>query len=159
MPTGRSAGVKGTGAHSTETPQLSRKHRFRYAARAVSLVVAFLLCFNVVFLLPFPATVSEAPSGLAMTNLPRGDQTTNGNGNPLNGTYVVGPVEEVEGADKDPLNAELLTMLLLAVSFGAAVGWLLTNAQGQVALCCSAVIGSPLATARDHLLSLGVFRL
>ena len=108
MPTGRSAGVKGTGAHSTETPQLSRKHRFRYAARDVSLVVAFLLCFNVVFLFPFPATVFEAPSGLAMTNLPRGDQTTNGNGNPLNRTYVVGPVEEVEGADKHLPKAKLL---------------------------------------------------
>ena len=158
MPTGRSAGVKGTGAHSTEAPQLSCKHCSHYAARGVSLVVAFLLCINV-FLLPFPATVSEEPSGLAMTNLPRGYQATNGNGNPLNRTYVVGPVEEVEGANKDPLNAELLTMLLLAVSFGAAVGWLLTNAQGQVALCCSAVIGPPLATAREHLLFLGVFRL
>jgi hypothetical protein len=158
MPTGRSAGVKGTGAHSTEAPQLSCKHRFRYAASGVALVVAFLLCFNV-FLLPFPTTVSEAPSGLAMTNLPRGDQATNGNGIPLNGTYVVGPVEEVEGADKDLPKAKLLTMLLLAASFGAAVGRLLTNAQGQVALCSSAVIGPPLATARESLLFLGVFRL
>ena len=65
----------------------------------MSLVVAFLLCFGV-FLLPFSASGAEVPSGLDMANLPRVDQASNGNGNLLNGPYVVGPVEEVEGAEK-----------------------------------------------------------
>ena len=141
-----------------EARQLRCEHRFRYVARGVSLVMAFLLCLGI-FLLPLPATGSEVPSALAMANLPRVDQETNGNGHPLDGTYLVAPAEEAEDADKYPLNAEFLTMLLLAVSFGATVGWLLTNAQRQRALCSLAVVRPSLATACEDLPFLGVFRL
>lgn len=151
-------GVKGTGAYSMEARQLRCEHRFRYVARGVSFVAAFLLCLGV-FLLPLPATGSEMPTALSMANLPLVDQESNGNGHPLNGTYVVAPGEEAEDAEKDPLNAELLTMLLLTVSFGATVGWLLTNAQGQGASCSWAVISPSLASACEDLLFLGVFRL
>src|SRR5215210_5380370 len=105
-----------------EARQLRCEHRFRYVVHGGLLVVAFLLCLGV-FLLPLRATGSEAPSALAMANSPRFDLETNGNGQPLDGTYVVAPAEEAEDADKSPLNAELLTMLLLAVSFGVTVGW------------------------------------
>src|SRR5215211_7687304 len=74
-------GVNGTGAYSMEARRLRCEHRFRYVARGVSLVVAFLLCLGV-FLLPLPATGSEVPSALAMANLPGLDQETNGNGHP-----------------------------------------------------------------------------
>ena len=71
-----------------EARQLSCEHRIRYVARGGSLVVAFLLCLGV-FLLPLPATGSEVPSALAMANLPRLDLATNGNGYPLDETYLV----------------------------------------------------------------------
>jgi hypothetical protein len=151
-------GVNGTGAYSMEARPLRCEHRFRYVARGVSLVVAFLLCLGV-FLLPLPATGSEVPSALAMANLPGLDLETNGNGHPLDGTYVVAPGEEAEDAEKYPLNAELLTMLLLVVSFGLSVGWLLRNAQRQRALCSLAVVRSSLATTCEDLPFLAVFRL
>ena len=141
-----------------EARQLRCEHRFRYVARGVSLVVAFLLCLSV-FLLPLPATGSEVPSALAMANLSRLDLETNGNDHPLDVTYVVAPAEEAEGADKYPLNAELLTMLLLAFSFGVTVGWLLRNAQRQGALRSLAVVRPSFATTCEDLPFLGVFRL
>src|SRR5829696_10392922 len=97
-------------------------HCFRCVARGVSLVVAFVVCFGV-FLLPLPASGSEVPSGLDVANMPRLDLETNGNGHLLDGTYLVAPGEETEDAEKHPLNAELLTMLVLALCFGLSVGW------------------------------------
>jgi hypothetical protein len=76
----------------------------------------------------------------AVANLPRADQETNGDGNPLEAAYLLAPAEEVENAEKHPLNAELLTMLLLTVCFGVSVGWLLRNAQRQGGLCSLAVV-------------------
>jgi hypothetical protein len=142
-----------------EARQLKCEHRFRYVARGVSLVVvAFLLSLGV-FLLPLPATGSEVPSALAMANLARLDLATNGNGHALEETYPVVTGEEAEDAEKDPLNAELLTMLLLVVCFGLSVGWLLRNAQRQGALCSFAIVGQSLATTCEDLPFLGVFRL
>jgi hypothetical protein len=120
-----------------EARRLRCEHRFRYVARDVSLVVAFLMCLGV-FLLPLRATGLEVPSALVTANLPRVDQETNGNGHPLDGAYLVTPAED---PDKYPLNAELLTMLLLTVSFGATVGWLLRNAQRQGAPIAIVILG------------------
>ena len=133
-------------------------NRFGFVARRVSLVVAFLMCLGV-FLLPLPATGSEVPSALAMANLARADLETNGNGHALDGTYLIAPGEEAEDADKHPLNAELLTMLLLVGCFGLSVGWLLRNAQRQGALCSLAGVRSSFATICEDLPFLGVFRL
>jgi hypothetical protein len=151
-------GVKGTEAYSMEARQLRHEERCRYAPRGVSLVVAFLLCLGV-FLQLSPATGSEVPSAVTMADLPSVELLANGNGHPLDETYLVAPVVEAEGSDKDPLNAELLTMLLLTASFGAIVGWLLTNVQRQGALCSFAVVGPSLASACEDLPFLGVFRL
>ena len=93
-------------------------------------MVAFLLCLGVI-LLPLPATGSEAPSALALANMPHLDIETNGIAPPLDETYVVASGEEAEDAVKNPLNAELLTMLFLTLSFGLSVGWLLWNTQPQ----------------------------
>src|SRR5215218_8226520 len=112
-----------------KTPKLSCEgHRFRWVGGGVWVVVAFLVCFGV-FLLPLPASGSEVPSGLDVANMPRLDLDTNGNGHLLDGTYLVAPAEETEDAEKHPLNAELLTMLVLALCFGLSVGWVLRNAQ------------------------------
>jgi hypothetical protein len=67
--------------------------------------------------------------------------------------------EEAEDADKYPLNAELLRMLLLTVCFGLSVGWLLRNAQRQGALCSLGGVGPSFASACEDLPFLGVFRL
>src|SRR5215208_3244533 len=80
-----------------EARQLKCENRFHYVARGGSLVVAFLLCL-VVFLLPLRATGSEVPPALAMANLPRLDQATNGNAPPLDDPYLLAPAEEADDA-------------------------------------------------------------
>jgi hypothetical protein len=126
-------------------------------------VAVLLLCLGVCLtLLSLPAIGSqEDPSALAMANVLPVDQLANLNAPPLDGTYT--PFALAEEADEDPVNAGLLTMLLLAASFfGASAGWLLTNAQGQRALCFSSlgVVGEVLGRAREEYLPfLGVFRL
>ena len=128
--------LNGTGAYPMEARGPRCENGFRFVARRVSLVVAFLLCLGV-FLLTLPATGSEVPSAVGMTNLARVDLATNGKGHPLDGIYVVMPGEEAKDADKHPLNAELLTMLLLLGCFGLSVGWLLRNAQyGRAVRTC-----------------------
>jgi len=97
-----------------------------------------------------------------MANVLPVDQVTNWNAPPLDGTYC--PFAWAEEVEEAPVNCGLLTMLLLAASFFGArvVGWLLTNAQGQGALCFSSVgvVGEVLGCARDEYLPfLGVFRL
>jgi hypothetical protein len=94
-----------------------------------------------------------------MASVLHDDQGANGNAPPLGVTY---PFALAEEANKDPVNAGLLTMLFLAASFfGATVVWGLTNAQGQGALCsCLGIVGEVLGSAReDYLPFLGVFRL
>ena len=105
-------------------------------------VAAFLLCLS---LLSLPESGAEGASAAP----------------PLDGTSLI--LAPAVQAEKVPVNADLLTMLFLAASFFvASVGWLLTNAQGQGALCLSSVgvIGEVLGRAReDYLPFLGVFRL
>src|SRR4029450_6307503 len=112
-----------------------------------------------VFLQPSLAPGSDVPSAVTLADLPSVELLANGNGYPLDETNLVAPGEEAKDADKDPLNAELLTTLLLTLCFGAIVGWLLRNAQRQGALCSFAVVGPSLASACEDLPFLGVFRL
>jgi len=142
-----------------ETQRLKCEHLFRYVARFGSLVVAFLLYLGV-FFLPLPATGSEVPSALAMANSPRVHLETNGNGQLLDGTYLLAPAEEAEDGGKSPLKSELLTMLLLlTLCFGLSVGWLLRNGQRQGALRSLAFVHPSFATTCEDLPFLGVFRL
>ena len=121
-------------------------------------MVALLMCLGV-SLLPLPATGSEVPSTLATANVPGLDLETNWNAPPLDGIYVVAPGEEAEDGEKSPLNAELLTMLVLTLCFGLSVGWLLRNALRQGASCSLGIVGPSLATTCEDLPFLGVFRL
>ena len=130
--------------------------------RGVSVVVAvLLLCLGLsLTLLSLPARGSQDPSAFEMANVLTVDQGANRDAPPLDGTYY--PFAMAEEADEHPVNAGLLTMLLLAASFlGASVGWLLPNAQGQGALCFSSLgVGEVLGSARElYLPFLGVFRL
>ena len=130
--------------------------------RSGSVVVAvLLLCLGFsLTLLSLPARGSQDPSAFGMANVQSVDQGPNREAPPQDGTYY--PFALAEEADKEPVNAGLLTVLFLAASFfGASVGWLLTNAQGQGALCFSSLgVGEVLGRAReDYLPFLGVFRL
>jgi hypothetical protein len=123
--------------------------------------VAVLLCLGFsLTLLSLPATGSQDPSALGMANVLTVDQGANGNASPLDGTYY--PFALAEEVAEERVNAGPLTMLLLAASFfGASVGWLLPNAQGQGALGFSSLdVGGVLGSAREEYLPfLGVFRL
>jgi hypothetical protein len=76
-------------------------------------------------------------------------------------SYLLTPAEEVRETNSLPGNAYLLTMLVLACSFGASVlRMLLTNARRQGATC--SWIGDDrgwLAVAHEEPSFLGVFRL
>ena len=122
-------------------------------------MAVLLLCLGVCLTLPDRGS-QEDPSALGMANVLPADQLASLYAPPLDGTYSPFALAE---ADEDRVNAGLLTMLLLAASFfGLSVGWLLTNAQGQGALCFSSlgVVGEVLGSVReDYLPFLGVFRL
>jgi hypothetical protein len=125
-------------------------------------VAVLLLCLGFsLTLLSLPARGSQEDlSALGMADVLTVDQGANGNAPPLDGTHY--PFALAEEVAEDRVNAGLLTMLLLAASFfGASVGWLLPNAQGQGALGFSSLgIGGMLGSAReDYLPFLGVFRL
>jgi hypothetical protein len=131
--------------------------------RSVSVVVAVvLLCLGFsLTVLSLPARGSQDSSALGMANMLSVNQVAIRDATPLEGTYY--PFALADEADEGPVNAGFLTMLLLAASFFGAsvVGWLLTNAQGQGALCFSSLgVGEVLGRAREDYLSfLGVFRL
>jgi hypothetical protein len=129
--------------------------------RGVSVVVAVvLLCLVVCLtLLSLLARGSQEPSAFEMVNVVPVDQVANVNASPLDGSYY--PFALADEADEDPVSAGLLSMLKFAAFLGASVGWLLTNAQGQGALCFSSLgVGEVLGLAReDYLPFLGVFRL
>ena len=125
-------------------------------------MAVLLLCLGFsLILLSLPTRGSQDPSAFGMNNVLPVDQVANVNAFPPEGSYY--PFALAEEADDDPVNSGLLTMLLLAASFFGAsvVGWLLTNAQGQGALCFSCLgVGEVLGGAReDYLPFLGVFRL
>jgi hypothetical protein len=132
---------------------------FRSFARSAPLaVVAVLLCVGV--FLPWLANGPEAtgsPMGLHYSQV---DQGTNGGGQPPTGTYAAAFGEEAKEGDKDPVNAGLLTALLLAGFFGAIVGWLLSNYPGSGAFRSSSITRwSSFVTDRQVAPFLGVFRL
>jgi hypothetical protein len=138
---------------------MSKAGRFPRGVSVVMVVLLLCLAFSLT-LLSLPARGSQDPSALGMANVLSVDPAVRVNAPPLDGIYY--PFALAEEADTDPVNAGLLTMLLLAASFlGASVGWLLPNAQGQGALCFSCLgVGEVLGSAReDSLPFLGVFRL
>jgi len=82
----------------------------------------------------------------------------NGDEHPLNGTYLVTPAEEGD-SNKGPVNADLLTALLLAF-FGTTVGWLLAYDQRKRIFYFSGITRRPpFVTTRENTPFLGVFRL
>ena len=78
-----------------------------------------------------------------------------------NGSYPLMPAEEAQETYSLPVNAHLLTMLVLACSFGSSVlMMLLTNARREGAICSwSGDDLRWLAVAHEDPSFLGVFRL
>ena len=91
-----------------------------------------LCCLGVLFSLQLSAPhVSSAFAGANVGHVQRGADTPVPLPDP---SYPLTPAEEVQKTD--PVNAYLLTMLLLACSFGASVlRTLLTDARRQGATC------------------------
>jgi hypothetical protein len=135
---------------------------WRFLRDELCVVAVLLLCLGFsLTLLSLPARGSQDPSALGMDNVLHLDQRATGNAPSLDGIYYLFAL--AEEADDEPVNSGFLTMLFLAASFfGASTGWLLSNAQGQGALCFSSlgVVGEVLGRVReDYLPFLGMFRL
>jgi hypothetical protein len=130
------------------------------------LLAGFMLCCLWVLLsLPLSAPdVSDVPrvsSAFAGANVGHVDRGGDATATLPSGNYPLTPAEEVQQTDRHPVNAHLLTMLLLACSFGASVlRMLLTNARRQGVTC--SWIGDDrrwLSVAYEEPSFLGVFRL
>jgi hypothetical protein len=68
--------------------------------------------------------------------------------------------EEAQDSGRGPVNAGLLTALLLAFCFGTMIGWLLAKDWEQEALRSSGITGRPsFVTTRKDRPFLSVFRL
>jgi hypothetical protein len=131
----------------------------RSLARSAPLAAAaVLLCVGVVLL--WLGDEAEAPGSTTGAHYSQVDLGTNGEGHPPTGSYLSATGEEAKDGDKRPVNADLLTALLLACSFGAIVGWLLSNAPGPEAFRSSSITRRPsFVIVREDAPFLGVFRL
>jgi hypothetical protein len=130
--------------------------------RFVLLVLAgVMLCFLGIFLLSLPLTAPHVSSVLGGANVEHVERAANAPTPLLDESYLLAPAEEVQETDRPPVNAYLLTMLVLVCSFGANVlMMLLTDARRQGAICSwSSDDRGWLAVAHEDPSFLGVFRL
>ena len=118
---------------------------------------AALLCVGI--LLSWPALGSGGSNTYAKAGAYRVARGANGHEHPPNGSYLAIPAEEGRDSDKGPVDADLLTALLLA-SFVTAVGWLLAYDHGRETLYSPSITRRPrFLTTREGAPFLGVFRL
>jgi hypothetical protein len=128
--------------------------------RRVVLLLAGVMLLCLGNFLSLPATtasevldVPDVSSALAGANVGHVDRGANAPAPLPDGSYLLPPAEEVQETDKLPVNAYLLTMLVLAnASFGASVVlWLLTtNARRQRAIYSLGVVRASLTTACEE---------
>jgi hypothetical protein len=125
------------------------------------LLAGVMLCCLGVFLLSLPLSAPHVSSALAGANVEHVDRAANAPAPLPDGSYPLTLAEEAQETDSPPVNAYLLTMLMLACSFGSSVlRMLLTNARRQGAICswCGDDLRW-LAVAHEEPSVLGVFRL
>jgi hypothetical protein len=114
----------------TQVMRLFKSWRFAHVASLLAMVI---LLWVGTFLTLFPTGLDVSPI-LTTADSPYVNQETNGDWHPLDAIYLAVPAEEAEEVDEHPVDADLLTaLLLLALSFWATVVWLLTNGRGQEA--------------------------
>jgi len=132
---------------------------WRFARVTSLLAIVSLLCVGT-FLSLFP-TGLEVPAPLIRAHSPHVNQETDVDWHPLDAIYLAVSAEEAEEVDKHPVDADLLTaLLLLALSFWASVVWLLTNGRGQGAFCSLGIDRRRwFLSALEDRPFLGVFRL
>ena len=120
-----------------------------------------MLCCLGVFSISLPHSAPHVSSTLGGANVEHVDRAANAPAPLPDGSYPLTPAGEAKESDRHPVNAYLLTMLMLACSFGASVlRMLLTNALRQGAICSG--IGDDrrwLTVAHEDPSFLGVFRL
>ena len=92
----------------------------RLTYRASLVAAALLLCLAP--LLFWSATDAEDPGTLAKADWSQMGQWANGVVLPLNGSYLAVSGEEIQDSGKGPVNAGLLSALLLAFCFDAMIG-------------------------------------
>jgi hypothetical protein len=136
--------------------QQPKMHRFVLLLVSAGVV---LCCLGV--LLSSPASAPEVPSVLARANMGHMERGADAPAPLPDASYPLTPAEEAQQTYEHPVNAYLLTMLLLACSSGASVlRMLLTNARRQGATCSWSGDDRPwLTVAHEAPSFLGVFRL
>jgi hypothetical protein len=129
--------------------------------RLVLLVLAGVMLCCLWVLLSLPLTAIHVSSALAGANVEHVDSGANAPAPLGDGSYPLTPAGEPQETDNPPVNASLLTMLMLACCFGASVlRMLLTNAWREGTIC--SWLGDDcgwLAVAHEDQSFLGVFRL
>jgi hypothetical protein len=132
-----------------------KKPRMR---RVVLLLLTGIMLCCLGILLSLPATAPDAPSAFAGADAGQVD----GGANALSpdGSYPLTPAEEVQETERYPVNASLLTMLVLSLFFGASVLWMPKNDRRRGASCLWGVEDRRwFAVAYEGPSFLGVFRL
>jgi hypothetical protein len=129
--------------------------------RFVLLLLAGVMLCCLWVLLSMPLTAPHLSSALGGANVEHVDGGADAPAPLPVGSYPLTPAEEAQQTDSPPVNASLLTMLMLACSLGASVlRMLLTNALRQGAICSwSGDDRLWLAVAYEEPSFLGVFRL
>jgi hypothetical protein len=132
----------------------------------LSLLAGATLFCGGLFLHSLPASLASAvpdvPSALAGANVGHVNRVADAPEPVPHGSYPLTPAVEFQDAGNGPVNAYLLTMLVLALaSFRTSVGWLLmTNTRMRQPACCSVVADRWwLATDPEGPSFLGAFRL
>jgi len=96
--------------------------------RAAPLVAAFLLCFAILLYSQQPAWLTSGSDTLAAPITEHSSHVSSngadGGGHTQTGSYLSASLEEAETSDKQPINAEYLTALLMMIFFGAVLGLL-----------------------------------
>jgi hypothetical protein len=118
-----------------------------------------LCCLGLLISLPASAASDDVPS-----SVPSASASANEDGGPNapapDGNYPLTLAEEPQPTERHPVNASLLTMLVLSLSFGVSVLWMATNDRRRAASCLWGVEDRPwLAVAYEGPSFLGVFRL
>ena len=133
----------------------------RFVLLLLLVLAGVMLCFLGVFLLSLPLSAPHVSSDLGGANVEHVERAANAPTPLLDASYPLTLAEEAQQTDSTPVNSYLLTMLVLACSFGASVlRMLLTNARRRGAICSwSGDDRGWLAVAHEDPSFLGVFRL
>ena len=122
------------------------------------LLAGVMLCWLGIFL-SLPASAPELPSAFVRADAAQ-EMDGGAHAPPLDASYPITAVEEIQQTERHPVNASLLTALVLTFSFGANASWMATNDHRSAASCLWGVQdGRWSAVGCEGPSFLGVFRL